>query len=103
VQAAIRDQMTDDVQTLVPDLQSVPVIDVTATAMLTDLDDELTRTGRRLLIAREVGQVRDVLRHAGAEGLARRIHPTVDDAVQASRHQQIPPETNPEDADPTNR
>ena len=103
VHAAIRDQIADDTHTVVLDLQSVPVIDVTATAMLADLDDELVRTGRRLLIAREVGQVRDVLRHAGAEGLAQRIHPTVHDAVQASHDAQIPPDASPDDADPSGR
>jgi hypothetical protein len=54
--------------------------------MLLDLDDELTRTGHRLLLAREVGQVRDVLRHSGAEQLAARFHPTVDDAVRSLDH-----------------
>lgn len=80
----VRNQLTDDTRAVVLDLESVPAIDVTATAMLVELDDELTRTGRRLLLARQVGQVRDVLVHAGAEQLADRFHPTVADAVAAA-------------------
>lgn len=78
VHAAIRQRLTDDTHAVVLDLESVPVIDVIAPALLVDLD-ELTRNGQQLLLAREVGQVRDVLRHAGAEPLADRFHPTVDD------------------------
>jgi hypothetical protein len=60
------------------------VIDVSATEMLVELDNELTRRGCSLLLAREVGQVRDVLCHADAEQLVEHFHPTVDDAVQAA-------------------
>jgi high affinity sulfate transporter 1 len=103
VHAAIRDRLAADTHTVVLDLESVPVIDVTATEMLGELDDELTRAGRRLLIAREVGQVRDVLRHAGAERLAARIHPSVDDAVCAAPDQPTPARDDRDDADPGDR
>lgn len=84
VHAAIRESIDDDTRAVVLDLESVPVIDVTAAQMLVDLHDELARVGLRLLIAREVGQIRDVLRHAGAERLTDHVHPSVDDAVQAA-------------------
>jgi len=98
VHAAIRELLKPDTHAVVLDLESVPVIDVTAAAMLMELDEELARAGVRLLIAREVGQIRDVLRHAGAERLTEHVHPSVDRAVQTaarSRAQQ------PRRSDPT--
>lgn len=53
--------------------------------MLVDLDDELVRTGRRLLIAREVGQVRHILRQADGPQLAECVYLGVSDAVQAAQ------------------
>lgn len=84
VKADILGHLHDDTTAVVLDLEAVPVIDVTAAGMLADLDDELTRTGRRLLVAREVGQIRDVLRHVDAEHLADHVYPTVDAAVDAA-------------------
>jgi high affinity sulfate transporter 1 len=63
------------------DAQSVPVVDVTAAEMLTSLHDELDRWGVELLIARDVGQVRDVLDHSDAADLGPYLHPTVRDAI----------------------
>ena len=39
----------------------------------------------QLLLARDVGQVRDVLRRAGAEDRAAAVFPTVEDAVRRVR------------------
>ena len=61
---------------------SALTVDVTAAEMLGRLDEELGAIGVRLLIARDVGQVRDVLRTAGAG--ERRVYPTVGRAVDAA-------------------
>jgi MFS superfamily sulfate permease-like transporter len=61
----------------------VPAIDFTATEMMRTLDDELTSGGVRLAIAREAGQVGDLLRQAGAGHLVDKVHPSVDSAVEA--------------------
>ncbi|GAA3511991.1 SulP family inorganic anion transporter [Actinocatenispora rupis] len=54
---------------VVLDAETVPFVDVTATAMLTQLRDELAAAGADLRIARDIGQVRDVLRAADASDL----------------------------------
>lgn len=85
VHAAVRARLDAHTLAVVLDAESIPVIDVTATDMLTQLADELDRRGVRLLIARDVGQVRDLLHQAGATGLVDHIYPTVDAAVTAVR------------------
>ena len=61
----------------------MPFVDVTAAEMLERLAEELAARGVRLLIARDVGQVRDVLREPPATG-ERRVYPTVAEAVDAA-------------------
>ena len=52
---------------VVLDAETVPFIDVTAAQMLLALHDELSRRGVRLLIARDVARVRDVLQRMDAD------------------------------------
>ncbi len=47
---------------VVLDAETTPSIDVTGAQMLADLANNLRGRGTRLLVARDVGQVRDVLR-----------------------------------------
>ena len=49
---------------VVLDAESVPSIDVTAARMLAEVADELERDGIGFVMARDVGQVRDILREA---------------------------------------
>src|SRR5262249_35147501 len=70
---------------VVIDAETVPSIDVTAAAMLAALGDELDRRGVRLLLAKSVGQVRDVLRTAPARQRHVTLEPTIDEAVAAGR------------------
>lgn len=67
---------------IVLDAQTVPFVDVTAAAMLRRLGADLDGVGIRLVIARDVGQVRDVLARAGGSAPAYR---SVDEAVAAMR------------------
>ena len=66
---------------VVLDGETMPSIDVTAARMLVELRDDLRRRGVELLLARGVGQVRDVLPRAGD---AERVYPTVGEAVEAA-------------------
>ena len=80
-------QVTVGTKAIVLDAENIPAIDVTAVRMLADLADDLDRRGIRLVLAHDVGQVRDLIRQAeGDDDLRRRIYPTVQDAVDAVRH-----------------
>ena len=67
--------------------------------MLAQLADRLGRQGVTLLVARHIGQVRDVLLTAGATDQLRRVYPTIDAAVAAARQlrpqQPEPPSPSP--------
>jgi hypothetical protein len=58
----------------------MPFIDVTAASMLVQLTEELERRGVKLVIARDIGQVRDVLETA-PDRIKTRVYPTVQAAV----------------------
>ena len=65
------------------DAETVPSIDVSAARMLGALAADLERDGVVLVVARDVGQVRDVLRRADGGPDAVRAFPTVQAAVEA--------------------
>lgn len=71
---------------VVLDAQTVPFVDVTAAEMLTQLRDELASQGVTLLLAHDVGQVRDVLRQSDTtdDAGSRRVFATVEEAVEAA-------------------
>lgn len=72
----------DDIRAVVLDAETVPFIDVSGARMLHELAGDLDRQGVRLLIARDVGQVRDVLRRAVDYKSLIKLYPTVRDAVE---------------------
>ncbi|PZF81291.1 SulP family inorganic anion transporter [Jiangella anatolica] len=74
----------DGVRALVLDAATVPFVDVTAAGMLRDTAAELRGDGVRLLVVGDVGQVRDVLRRAGAAAVVDRLYPSIDAAVAAT-------------------
>jgi hypothetical protein len=63
----------------------MPFIDVSAARMLRELADDLRRRGIGLVIARDIGQVRDVLRTTDGEAPPVEIHPTIQEAIDAVR------------------
>ena len=71
-----------DVHTIVIDAETVPFIDVTAAEVLDQLARELEADGVRLVIARDIGQVRDVLQTAPGDSILDASYPTVDQAVK---------------------
>lgn len=64
VRAEIERAADHGVRAVVLDLQTVPFVDVTAAGMLSQLTSELGERGVRLVFARDVGQVRDMLARA---------------------------------------
>ena len=77
---------------VVLDMETVPgAPDVSAVRMLAEVRVDLEREGVQLLFARDIGQVRDVLRRADDEGLTQRIYPTVEAAVEAAKAGGPPP------------
>ena len=68
---------------VVIDAETMPYIDVTAIRMLDLLAADVGRRGVTLAMARDVGQVRDLLNAAAHEGTVTRIYPTVRAAVAA--------------------
>ena len=87
---AVRDALLaageeDGIDAVVLDAETVPVIDATAAAMLAEVQDTLRRRDVRLLLARDVAVVRDLLREAGAGDALLETHPSVREAVAAAR------------------
>jgi sulfate permease, SulP family len=72
----------DDVHAVIVDAETVPFIDVTAAQIFDQLARELQAGGVRLVIARNIGQVRDVVRAAPGDSILDTAHPTVDEAVK---------------------
>ena len=68
---------------MILDLETVPDVDLTAAKMLVEAREDLASRGVALVYARDVGQVRDVLRTQDADGA--RIYPSVAAAVAEVR------------------
>jgi sulfate permease, SulP family len=75
------------VKAVVIDAETVPAIDVTAGAMLLRLAKELHANGKRLVLAREIGQVREAIVHTDSGSAPPQLenYPTVRAAVAALR------------------
>jgi high affinity sulfate transporter 1 len=83
----VRDEIRSregDARAIVLDAESMPFLDVTAARMLGELTEDLRRRGVRLVVARDMGQVRDVIRRSGETTLE--VYPTVEAALDAVRH-----------------
>ncbi len=68
---------------MILDAETTPFVDVSAARMLAGTRDELEAQGVRLVLARNVGQVRDVLRSTTGESDLTASYPTIDAAIQA--------------------
>jgi sulfate permease, SulP family len=91
VRATIRRHVDHDTRAVVLDAETVPFVDVSAARMLEDLAGDLRREGVALAIARDIGQVRDVLRRAGADAPLVQVHRTIQDAVDAALAGEVTP------------
>jgi sulfate permease, SulP family len=73
----------DGTQAVVLDCQTTPSADVTAARMLNQLAADLAKRGIRLVLAGEIGQVRDMIAAAAGHGRMPEYHRTVTEAVTA--------------------
>ncbi len=76
----------EQIDAVVLDAETIPLIDVTAARMLANLTDELHHQGVRLLIARDIGQVRDVLRAVADTPVLTNAYSTIQHAVDAAEN-----------------
>ncbi len=72
-----------DTRAVILDMEAVPTVDVSAVRMLADLRQELADRGSRLLLARDLGQVRELMRRELGERSEADVFPTVAAAVAA--------------------
>ncbi len=77
----------EGIRAVVLDAETIPFIDVTAARMLGELVDELHHRDVQLLIARDTGQVRDVMRHVIDNPALEHAYPTTQAAVDAATRQ----------------
>ena len=87
----LRAASADGIRAVVVDGETIPFIDVTASRMLADLAEELRQQRVQLLIARDVGQVRDILSHVIDDAALAHFYPTVQAAIDATGHDQPAP------------
>ena len=80
---------------VVLDLGTVPDVDLTASKMLAEMREELAGQGVRLVYARDVGQVRDILAMEDATG---QVYPSIPAALAAIAAD--PPPVSPEESEP---
>ena len=86
VRAAIEDAAAvDGITAVVLDCETMPSVDVTAARMLNQLAADLHRQGVRLVLAGEIGQVRDMVAAVTGHGQAPGYHRTVSEAVHAAQ------------------
>ena len=71
----------DQIHAIVIDAETMPFIDVTAAQVLDQVARELRANGVQMVIARDVGQVRDVFGAAPGDSILDYAYPTVDQAV----------------------
>jgi SulP family sulfate permease len=85
VRDSIRAKAADpNVNAVVLDAETIPAIAFTAAHMLIELGHDLQRQGKRLVLARQIGQVGDILAtERGPTTIA--IYPSVRAAVDALR------------------
>jgi len=83
-QRVLRAAKADDVRAIVLDAETIPFIDVSSARMLAELAEQLRACNVRLLIARDIGQVRDVLRRVIDDPELTRVYPSIQSAVDAA-------------------
>lgn len=74
---------TPGVRAVVLDAETIPFVDISAVNVLARVSEELAASGVRLVLAHDIGQVRDLFRVAGAQRLVDDVFPTVQAAVDA--------------------
>ena len=86
IRKAVMNHVTPGVRAVVLDVETVPYIDVTGAYMLRSLTGTLLGRSVRLLIARDIGQVEDMLRSVGVDSLLSNCFVSIDQAVEEAGH-----------------
>jgi hypothetical protein len=63
-------------------MEAAPSVDVSAVRMLAELREDLELRGSRLVLARDLGEVRDLMRRELGEQSIAGVYPSVADAVR---------------------
>jgi sulfate permease, SulP family len=87
IREAIMDHTGEgEVRAIVLDAQTMPFVGITAARMLDELRKDLASQRISLLLARDVGQVRDVIRRSRPDGATGedKVFATVEEAVEAA-------------------
>jgi sulfate permease, SulP family len=84
VAAAIRAHAkAPGVRAVILDAEAIPFVDISAVNALKNASQSLKTLGVRLVVAHDLGQVRDLFRVGGADHLLDNVYPTVQAAVEA--------------------
>jgi SulP family sulfate permease len=75
----------DGTQAIVLDCETMPSVDVTAARMLNQMAADLHRQGVQLVLAYEIGQVRDMVATVSEHGQAPDYYRTLQEAGDAAR------------------
>lgn len=81
VREHIRSLCGEHTRVVVLDAETSPFVDITAARMLAELSAALAADGIALRVARDVGQVRDVLERLREQGVRVAVYPTIRDAL----------------------
>jgi anti-anti-sigma factor len=71
------------VRAIILDAETIPFVDISAVNTLAGVTADLKASGVDLVLAHDIGQVRDLFRVAGADHLVDNVYPTVQLAVDA--------------------
>ncbi|MET0928602.1 MAG: SulP family inorganic anion transporter [Aeromicrobium sp.] len=85
VRTALRQHVSGSTRAVVLDGETTPFVDVTGSKALAELRDELRRDGVTLLLAKDIGQVRDVFETSGTVPDEQTLFSSVDDAIRSVR------------------
>jgi anti-anti-sigma factor len=85
VRDTVLDLVADDTRAVVLDAETIPSIDVTGAGMLVTLRERLATRGIQLLVAKSIGQVRDVVATAEPEADVPGRYNSISAAVAAAR------------------
>jgi sulfate permease, SulP family len=85
VRDVVRERVRDDTFAVVLDAETMPSIDVSGASMLATLREDLDRRGITLVLAKSVGQVRDVIATSEESTAAPARYGSIDGAVTAAR------------------
>jgi high affinity sulfate transporter 1 len=89
VRARIRSAAAEQgIRGVILDLQTVPDVDVTAVRVLAETAEDLRRSGVRFALARDIGQVRDLVQRAAGD--LPEVYHTIADAVEALNQPEPP-------------